>query len=34
MQKQAMKDLEGKGAERRGVREGKAARDHRDLLGL
>lgn len=34
LQKQAMKDLEAKGVERKGVREGMAARDHRDLLGL
>lgn len=32
--RQVTKDWEGKGVERKGVREGKAARDHRDLLGL
>jgi len=32
--RQAMKHLEGEGAGRKGIREGKAARDHRDLLGL
>ena len=32
--RQAMKDWEGEGVERTGVRGGKAAKDHRDLLGL